>query len=445
MAVTRIWTVTDSLTRVVSYIENPEKTTNPQAALCDALDYAADGEKTERGCYVTGVNCFAESAYEQMCLTKRRYGKTDKVLAYHAYQSFPPDEVTPEECHRIGVELAKRIWGDRFEVLVATHLNTNCCHNHFVVNSVSFKDGKKFEGNHHSYYTLRDASDAICRENGLSVLTDPQYTKTPRNIYLDEKAGKPTRYNVAREDIRAALSISGFGKQFGQVMRSMGYEFSVSKTGHTLIKAQGWKHPIPMDSLGEEFTQENIRLALMQNTHFRPYQPPIKFNYSSARLRGKFSEIKGIKGLRAQYVHLCYRMGIFHSYKPLSPEMRQEVRKMDRYMERLRLLTVHRISTVKELLSYREQCREQIELLCKARSRVDNRRRRCDDPQKKEEYSRQRSEFTVQIKALRKDVALTEEIETNMERVSELIRIEVEQAAKFHPKNKNRQKQKGAR
>ena len=147
--------------------------------------------------------------------------------------------------------------------------------------------------------------------------------------------------------------------------------------------------------------------------------------------------------MRAQYFHLCYRMGIFHNYKPLSPEMRQEVRKMDRYMERLRLLTVHRISTVKELLSYREQCKEKIELLSKARSRVDNRRKRCEDPQKKEEYSRQRSEFTVQIKALRKDAALTEEIETNMERVSELIRIEVEQQRKFLPKH--RQKQKGAR
>ena len=341
--------------RVVDYAGNPEKTTNPDTALCDALDYAADGEKTEKGCYVTGVNCFAESAYEQMCLTKRRYGKNGGVLAYHAYQSFPPGEVAPEQCHQIGVELARRIWGNRFEVLVATHLNTNCCHNHFVLNSVSFADGKKFEGNRHAYYTMRDASDALCREHGLSVLTSPQHTKTPRNIYLDEKAGKPTRYNVAREDIRAALSISGFEKQFGQTMRAMGYEFSVSKTGRTLVKAQGWKYFIPLDSLGEEFSRENIRLALMRNNHFHQYQPPIRFQTRRARLRGKFSEVKGIKGLRAQYFHLCYRMGIFHNYKPLSPEMRQEVRKMDRYMERLRLLTVHRISTVEELLSYREQ------------------------------------------------------------------------------------------
>ncbi len=154
IATTKIWPVRDNLARVVEYAENHLKTANPSAytkqELADlrgVLDYAANGEKTARQFYVTGVNCIAETAYSQMTATKQRFGKIGGNLAYHAYQSFAPDEITPEDCHDIGIRLAKRLWGDGYEVLVSTHLNTQCVHNHFVINSVSFVDGKKLNNN----------------------------------------------------------------------------------------------------------------------------------------------------------------------------------------------------------------------------------------------------------------------------------------------------------
>ncbi|MEG2222791.1 MAG: relaxase/mobilization nuclease domain-containing protein [Oscillospiraceae bacterium] len=159
MAVTSLWAVKNSLADVVNYAQNPEKTECPD--LAQVLRYAGNDCKTEHRYFVTGVGCLAETAGEQMMNTKRRFGKSGGYVAYHGYQSFKPGELTPAQAHEIGIEFAKRLWGERYEVLVATHLNTDCCHNHFVVNSVSFVDGKKLVVKKGTYLELRRVSDAI--------------------------------------------------------------------------------------------------------------------------------------------------------------------------------------------------------------------------------------------------------------------------------------------
>ena len=119
MATTKIWPVRDSLKRVVDYASNPEKTS--EADLASVIRYAMNGDKTsadnagetEKACYVTGVNCSADTALDEMINTQKLFGKTSGNVAYHCYQSFKPGEVTPEQCHQLGVELARRMWGDR--------------------------------------------------------------------------------------------------------------------------------------------------------------------------------------------------------------------------------------------------------------------------------------------------------------------------------------------
>lgn len=146
MAVTKIWTIKDSLQRVLDYAANPDKT--EYDALAQTLHYAENDAKTklnESAQLVTGIHCRADHAWEDMRAVQERFGKTDGVVALHAYQSFREGEVTPEQCHEIGVALARKVWGRRFQVLVATHMNTDNLHNHFVINSVSYVDGKKYE------------------------------------------------------------------------------------------------------------------------------------------------------------------------------------------------------------------------------------------------------------------------------------------------------------
>ena len=99
------------------FIKDAEKTAQ------DVINYTENPSKTEERLYVTGINVSPDIARDQMVMTKLQYGKMDKILAYHGYQSFLPGEVTPDLAHEIGVELARRLWGDRFQVLVTTHLS----------------------------------------------------------------------------------------------------------------------------------------------------------------------------------------------------------------------------------------------------------------------------------------------------------------------------------
>ena len=169
MAVTKIWTIKDSLQRVLDYAANPDKT--EYDALAQTLHYAENDAKTklnESAQLVTGIHCRVDHAWEDMRAVQERFGKTDGVVALHAYQSFREGEVTPEQCHEIGVALARRVWGKRFQVLVATHMNTDNLHNHFVINSVSYVDGKKYEQRRSQYAEFRAASGQIVESDTKS-------------------------------------------------------------------------------------------------------------------------------------------------------------------------------------------------------------------------------------------------------------------------------------
>ena len=177
MAVTKIWTIKDSLQRVLDYAANPDKT--EYDALAQTLHYAENDAKTklnESAQLVTGIHCRADHAWEDMRAVQERFGKTDGVVALHAYQSFREGEVTPEQCHEIGVALARKVWGRRFQVLVATHMNTDNLHNHFVINSVSYLDQEPSYGGRdylekQDYILMKQKEQLAAQEQKLEELT----------------------------------------------------------------------------------------------------------------------------------------------------------------------------------------------------------------------------------------------------------------------------------
>lgn len=137
MAVTKIWDVRGNLNRPLKYVENPEKTYDENfdksmQALEDVMGYATDEEKTEMRYYVSAINCNTTYARDQFNIVKKAYDKEGGIICYHAYQSFAEGETTPAEAHQIGLELAQKMWGEKFQVVVATHLNTRCLHNHII-------------------------------------------------------------------------------------------------------------------------------------------------------------------------------------------------------------------------------------------------------------------------------------------------------------------------
>lgn len=120
---------------VIDYVNNAEKTENVKFSrqdlqgLRDVMDYMLQDYKTEQQYYVTGLNCHPQTARQEMMVTKKQYQKEGGIIAYHGYQSFMPGEVTPQQAHEIGVKLAEELWGSRFEVIVATHLDKAHIHN----------------------------------------------------------------------------------------------------------------------------------------------------------------------------------------------------------------------------------------------------------------------------------------------------------------------------
>ena len=187
MATTGIWKIGSRLDNVLKYTTNIEKTINieyskePYCNLHNVIEYVEADYKTEKQFYVTGINCSSDRALEEMLITKERFHKTKGILGFHAFQSFKEGEVTPELAHEIGIKLAEEMWGDRFEVVVSTHLNTKHYHNHFVINSVSFVDGKRYYDKRETYAELRKISDSICEEYGLSKLKEKSCKRSKIN------------------------------------------------------------------------------------------------------------------------------------------------------------------------------------------------------------------------------------------------------------------------
>ena len=172
MAVTSIWPIKGRVDKVINYARNPEKTREETRKGLSTLheiegviEYAADEMKTETRAYVTCLNLTSEElAAKEFMETKRLKHNEGGRACYHGYQSFKADEVDADTAHNIGVALAKELWGDRFQVVVATHCNTGHYHNHFVINSVSDVDGKKFYNSPEDYRRMREVSDRLCRE-----------------------------------------------------------------------------------------------------------------------------------------------------------------------------------------------------------------------------------------------------------------------------------------
>lgn len=267
MAVTKIWKVVKRMDHVISYAKDENKTkiefNQKYEMLVDDLqnviDYARNSDKTEKEYFVTGINCDSDSAYEEMQDTKRYYNKKDKILAFHAYQSFAEGEVTPELAHQIGVQLANEMWGDRFQVVVTTHLNTNHIHNHIVLNSVSFEDGLKYYDNHTNYAKMRHISDELCKEYGLSVIEEKATKKKMNYDNFYKKSLYTDNYsNNAKRDLDLAIRQAYSYDDFLYLMKKLDYEI-IFRANKISIRKEPYKRNIRIERrYGENYSIENL-------------------------------------------------------------------------------------------------------------------------------------------------------------------------------------------
>ena len=150
------------------------KTHPIKSTLKAAIDYICNPIKTDGSLLISAYGCSAETADIEFAWTRRHAIDKGENLGRHLIQAFAPGEVTPEEAHRIGLELAKEILGGKYEFVLTTHIDCGHIHNHVIWNAVSFTDHKHYHSNKRSYYEIRRASDQLCKEHGLSVIVPGQ-------------------------------------------------------------------------------------------------------------------------------------------------------------------------------------------------------------------------------------------------------------------------------
>ncbi len=446
MAVTKIWSVRGRIEQPISYAMNPKKTGKDlwtgDASIEDVIDYASNSEKTEKQYYVSGINCEPESAAEEFRMVKRQFQKQGGIICYHGYQSFAAGEVTPEEAHAIGTELAKRFWGKEYQVIVTTHLNTKCLHNHFVINSVSFVHGRRCRQT--KWRELKEVSDEICKQHQKSVIEKTFGKGMPYTLAKAEKNGKPSRLNLAKAAFDEALSQCGNLKELQKRLKEQGYELD-SNANHKYwtIRQPNWNRSIRLIRMGKEYGKEGIMQRLIENqTKQRLGMKNLQAGRRSCRKKVKTPKRK-VSGLRGRYLHYCYRLGIFQKRQSSGRVhylYRDDLLKLNNITAEARLLCETKIESAEELFSYQEKLEREVKDLCVQRKKLYNESRRQGfRPEEKEKISKEREALTAEIRACRRKQHLCENIQMRSERLKETM----EQEMREKMKTKERKTERG--
>ena len=439
MAVTKIWPIRTSLSKPINYVMNTDKTENPlfaqnsiseesYQALEDVIEYAANEDKTEQKYYVTTLGCNKRCARDEFLRVKKRFEREGGIVAFHAYQSFAEGETTPEVAHKIGVRLAKELWGDRFQVVVATHVNTKCLHNHFLLNSVSFKDGKKYHDSYSSYAKMRQASDELCIEYGLSCIENPKKGREPLYEAHLSKAGMPTRYNVVKAAIDEAISKSCNMYEFDYHLKSIGYTTQFNpKRKYWTVTPKGWNKPIRLKQLGEEYTNERIVERVMANpssVRMQDFHSGRSKQYILTTRKDKISKVGGLKGL---YLKYCYQLGYLPVYKQNPNKvhylLKDDLIRCEMFTEQIRLLSKNGISDTAGLDLFIGEKQELMAALSEQRDHLRKVNRRMIPEEVKRQNREKISEITERMKELRHDLKLAEDIKKRSPVIEERLEV----------------------
>lgn len=437
MATTGFWPVRGRLKEVIDYANNPDKTTAKEYLdedLYAAIRYVENDDKTDQTMFVSAINCSKHNAYNEMIAVKRRFGERGKNIAYHGYQSFAAGEVTPAEAHAIGMETARKMWGARYQVVVTTHLNTDNIHNHFVINSVSFVDGKKFRNGIGDRLELRKISDAICAARNKSVIQSHKFYSNKKEYWI-RNSGKLTHRDMLRRDVDEALSKCCTFKDMEYYLKCLGYRFERDfRYEHPSVIADGWKRAVRITSLGENYSREAMRQKLVANQRLPELYvlitpkwkraPLINFEYQLRQAQRK-DTVQLLFEVIIELIKICTGNNVQETdNRPLSPMMRAEVQKLDKYIEEYKFLCDNHIESPKELLSFQENLSARISELEQERYALRLKLRRVKTPEEDAALKAQAKELTKQITPLRKELKVALRIEEHIPRIKELLDAE---------------------
>ena len=440
---------------MIEYAENPDKTTAKEYLdddLYNALSYVENDDKTDRQIYVDTINCSKRNAYGEMVAVQKRFGSRGEIVAWHGFQSFAEGEVTPDEAFEIGKETALRMWGDKYQVVVTVHLNTDNLHCHFVVNPISFKDGSRFQNKIYNHRRLREISDDVCRERGKSVLEHSSfYGGKSRRAYWAEKKGHPTHRDMLAKDVEYCLSVSYTRETFYKQLYGLGYEIDKTRMS---VRGKGWERAVRLRSIG--FTDEVIDRRLNRNysygysfvgrvwnTHPPKKRRSVLLFYIAHDLGYNIEHSRDVAEI---YIDLLFLIIInaFQTIKEIkdavvmSVELRHAVKNLQQFIYDYNFLREADIHTFPQLDRYIESTQNKIQELERERSLLRNKIRRETDPEVLADNRTQRSEITNKhIEPLRKNLDRAKRIRDKSPHLYDLVRQEFEMEAPYRQLDRN--------
>ena len=392
MAVCKIWSIKSNLSSAINYITNDEKTSKETYSnLHKELNYIVNDEKTEEKLYVSGINCNQKKKKKEFMITKERFQQKEGILAFHAIQSFKETNLNPELVHNIGLQLANEMWGDRFQVVVATHLNTNHFHNHFIINSVSCFDGKRYYDTRTSYARLRKINDQLCMENNLDYMEEK---KTKSGLNYKNFQLKNENVNIydkqIKLDVDMAIGLATSYQEFLNILENMNYEVT-ERSEKLSIRSLKYNRAVRIERrFGIDYSIDNIVKRILGT-----YLPEQKVYYRNYFKRDEIIDSLfklNCKGLAIQYIKYLKLLNKYPTYiknQKISYSMQRDVMRMDEISKQTIFLAKHNIQNEDDLInlynnlrekfeestSNKENIKEELKLILEIKKRIDSNER----------------------------------------------------------------------
>ena len=378
------------------------------------IEYVMNGDKTDEMKYVSGVNCLPETAYEEMIATKNRFNKgKEKIIGYHLIQSFAEGEVTPEVAHELGLEYVNEVFGKDFEVVVATHLNTDNVHNHIVINSVSLKTGKKFYDYHASRDYLRIVSDCICQYYGLSVLED----KIWKHKGAYKRFAKENPYmQMVKSDVDRCLAEALYEKDFAKRMKELGYDYSNDyEQGLVIIDNTRDRKVYLQKFFGDNYSHNKVidRILDYENRNTIKYSKKYKMSIEEYKKMLEIKRKNKIKKLPLLYILFCLllkidplpaKMDFGKARVQLTKEMRIEVKYMNEISRQAVLLSENKIGSLDDLNVFRTKLEDEVRTLKGARENLQRKKRKSTNQEDITKFDEELKILAPKIKQLNTDI-----------------------------------------
>ncbi len=454
MATTKIWAIHQgsSMNVVIDYVENPDKTTEMVYALqtdekreytyeehesmIDVMEYAMNDYKTEERRLVSGINLSVENARNEMMITKRQYGKEDGIILWHGYQSFKPGEVTPDEAHIIGVELAQNLWGNEHEVIVCTHIDQAHIHNHFVINSVSFKTGKKLDA---KWQDMARESDTLCELYGKSIIDNPKYKGKHYAQYQAEKKGQHTWTRTIQDEVDEIIDSSYSIDEFYAQLKNRGYTIKIGK--YLTLKPKGKERGIKIDRhLGERYSVIGITERIETNVRNGTVKIPTERNRRQYRCTNKVRRPTNTKGgYQGLYYFYCYKLGVLPKRKVSTKQtqyiLREELFNIDKISKETRFLAKNNITTAGDLKHFEDKTSLELKGLQEQRRILYNKSRYVSGAEQ-ENLKGDIDSLNVKISDKKRELSMVKDIKMRSDVMAEKARF-VRESNKSNEKTQN--------